>query len=406
VGLTRVELVRRGSVHALVVSLAASLTTWPLSAYHFGTLVPLAPVFSVLVLPLITALMALSLALFAASLLHLPGLALLAAAMRLGTRLLESWLAALDRLPGTPATEAPFPWTVAALALLAAACLGLRRFRTCAGLALATALASVLASTRAPAQPRMVALSVGHGLSVLFQSRGGTLLYDAGSSSRGDVGARVLVPALRALGVERLDLLVVSHFDADHVNGIGSLLDWFVPARCLVPSVTDDRPLSRQLLASLRDAGCVVTPPGGEPWPRQLGSFALQYSTSTRPSNRADNDHSVVVRVTFGAASVLLTGDIGAEGVERTLRSPVCENVDVLFLPHHGMSCPGLPRLLKHIQPGLRVLSGERPRTARPAADPGLLRTYDQGALILVEDGTELSVRSYSLQREVAHLRP
>jgi competence protein ComEC len=404
VGLTRLGLLGRGSARALAVSLAASLATWPLSAQAFGTLVPLAPIFSVLVLPFITILMALSLVLLVASLLHLPGIGVLATSLCAGAGALERSLATLDRLPGTPATEAAVPWTVTALALVAVACLGLRRFRVSALLALATALASSLLAARAPAQPRMVTLSVGHGLSVLFQSREGTILYDAGSSTRGDVGARIVVPALRALGVRRLDLLVLSHFDADHVNGVAALLDFFPPARCLVPSATDDRAFARDLLASLRAAGCLVTPPG-VPWPERIGPFALAYSTSARPAARADNDHSIVLRVSFGATGVLLTGDIGAEGVDRVVRSSdVCDGVDILFLPHHGMSCAGLPRLQKRIQPRLLVLSGERPAGRRQTSDPALLRTYDHGAVLLSEDGSGLGAWSFSLCREVAHL--
>src|SRR5262249_45982078 len=158
---------------------------------------------------------------------------------------------------------------------------------------------------------------------------------------------------------------ILSHFDADHVNGVAALLDFFVPARCLVPCPSDDRPFARELLASLRAAGCRVLPPRGEAWPARIGAFDLAYSTSTRASPRADNDHSIVARGSFGSARVLLTGDIGAEGVDRVVRSDVCDGVDVMFLPHHGMSCAGLPRLIKRIQPRWLVLSGEPPRGLR-----------------------------------------
>jgi competence protein ComEC len=149
-----------------------------------------------------------------------------------------------------------------------------------------------------------------------------------------------------------------------------------------------------------------VTAPEGPTWPQRVGAFALDYSTSAHASQRADNDHSIVVRVSFGNTGVLLTGDIGAAGVQRVVQSGVADGVDVMFLPHHGMSCPGLPRLVRRVRPRLLVLSGERPRTIRTAPDPALLRTYDHGALFLAEDGRELVAWSFAQGRELARLPP
>ncbi|MFO0981811.1 MAG: MBL fold metallo-hydrolase [Planctomycetota bacterium] len=248
----------------------------------------------------------------------------------------------------------------------------------------------------------MVALAVGHGLAVLFQSQHGNLLYDAGSRSRLDVGRRVIVPALRALGVHQLDVLVISHFDADHVNGIPGLIEAFPPGICLVPARVDDRAFVRELIAGLEQAGTSVRAPGDAPWPDHLGPFRLRFSVADGVRPRSSNEESVLLNIAFSGRSALLTGDIEAEGVERAIRERLTEPTDVLFIPHHGMRCDGLPRLLQAATPRLALISGDPPRTiVSRTGPPPTLATYQYGALFVAAGRHGLTVSSFVEQREV-----
>ena len=77
-----------------------------------------------------------------------------------------------------------------------------------------------------PGGLRVTVLDVGQGLSVLVQTAGHALLYDAGPAFRdSDAGERVVVPVLQALGVRQLDVLLISHADADHRGGAASVLE-------------------------------------------------------------------------------------------------------------------------------------------------------------------------------------
>ena len=70
--------------------------------------------------------------------------------------------------------------------------------------------------------------SVGHGLAVVVRSpEGRTVLYDCGKMGNPHVGRRVIAPALWARGVRKIDVLILSHADADHYNGLPDLLDRF-----------------------------------------------------------------------------------------------------------------------------------------------------------------------------------
>ncbi|WP_313571085.1 MBL fold metallo-hydrolase, partial [Comamonas terrigena] len=76
----------------------------------------------------------------------------------------------------------------------------------------------------APGEVDMLALDVGQGAAVLLRTAHHSLLFDAGPAwPGGDAGARVVQPLLQALG-ERLDMLVLSHGDADHVGGAEAVL--------------------------------------------------------------------------------------------------------------------------------------------------------------------------------------
>src|SRR5690606_19079321 len=80
-------------------------------------------------------------------------------------------------------------------------------------------------------------LDVGQGLSVLVRTPRHALLYDMGAAHAGgfDAGADVVVPALHALGVRRLDAAVVSHGDNDHAGGFAGVARAFPPGIVLAP---------------------------------------------------------------------------------------------------------------------------------------------------------------------------
>ncbi len=166
---------------------------------------------------------------------------------------------------------------------------------------------------------RVDAISVGHGNCILTRFPDGrSLLFDAGSAGRADdIAERVIVPALWSLGVRRLDLLVLSHGDADHYNGTEELarrmhvggvavtnyFDYFDnqpgPKR-LIESLSNERvPVSRfsegDRVAGFADAEVAAL------WPPPIVP-KLKWT---------DNELCAVVRVRTPEGVVLLTGDFG-----------------------------------------------------------------------------------------------
>lgn len=175
----------------------------------------------------------------------------------------------------------------------------------------------------APGEAELVMVDVGQGLAVLVRTANYALLYDAGPAVRDgfDAGERAVVPALRALGVPRLDRIVVSHGDQDHAGGLDAVLRVMPGGKVLAPAGSP----------TPADAACE----SGQSWQWDGVRFGFLHPTPHFPYLR--NEASCVLRVETRHGAVLLTGDIG-EVVERELvrREPAAVRAQVMLAPHHG----------------------------------------------------------------------
>jgi competence protein ComEC len=223
----------------------------------------------------------------------------------------------------------------------------------------------------APGEVELQVLDVGQGLSVLVRTAEHSLLYDMGPATPGgwDSGERVVVPALRALGVRRLDLAVVSHGDGDHAGGFEAVRREVPVARASAP---DGAPVDGT-------APCVA----GDHWEWDGVSFRFLHPGLHFPY--LGNEASCVLRIYSRHGSVLLTGDIG-EVVERELvrrgRETPAHTVraDVVLIAHHGSASASDPAFI--VATGARhalVSSGHGNRFGHPKPEV-MQRWSDAGA--------------------------
>lgn len=241
-------------------------------------------------------------------------------------------------------------------------------------------------------------LDVGQGLSVLVRTRSHALLYDAGARfpSGFDLGQAAVVPALRALGVRRLDRLMLSHGDNDHAGGATAVVASMQPA--MIDSGDPDRIAvpSRQCRA-------------GDTWEWDGVTFRVLHPADT--GALAENDRSCVLLVEAGDAKLLLTGDVTAV-VERVIARTIGQGGVVLAVPHHGSKTSSSEAFLRAIAPSLGLVSaGYRNRFGHPhpdvvaryaALDVPLVNTADAGCIRLefsVERGVELVERCREARR-------
>jgi competence protein ComEC len=362
--------VRSALLDALRTSATALLATAPIAAFHFGRSAPMALVANAVAVPW-TGVVLLPSALAAAGAALLPahpavdralaGFAAVAALSLHGCALLADWL------PAPPAGASPAPLWLAFAAALAAA--GLRARATAVRVALAAVLGIALAlappGAIAPEPPRAVFLDVGQGDATLVQSAGAAVLVDAGGAPVGaDPGLAAVVPALRALGVRRLDLLVVSHGDLDHRGGAPAVLARLEVGELWFPLGAGRDPAFAALREAARTARVRVHERGAGSPAFRAGELRV---TPLWPASGDDggsrNDRSLVVRVEVAGRRVLLPGDLEAEGEAALLASGADLRADVLKLPHHGSRTSSTPELLAAV--GARVAVTSAPCAGR-----------------------------------------
>ncbi|HKA13481.1 MAG TPA: ComEC/Rec2 family competence protein, partial [Myxococcota bacterium] len=209
--------------------------------------------------------------------------------------------------------------------------------------------------------PRLIVLDVGQGDAALVQGRRGAVLVDAGPARDDfDAGARCVVPALRALGVARLDLLIATHADLDHRGGLPAVLRGLEVAELWLPWGARTDPGFASVLAAAREAGTRVREAGRGSPRRQIADLAVDplWPPRARAGRESRNERSLVVRIsTPGGARVLLPGDLGARAEAQWLAVESDPRADVLLLPHHGSRGSSSAAFLDAVAPRLAIAS-------------------------------------------------
>jgi competence protein ComEC len=200
----------------------------------------------------------------------------------------------------------------------------------------------------------------------------------------------VLVPALGALGIRRLDALAVTHADLDHCGGAADLLAEVPVGELWLPPGLAGSGCGRRLLAGGR-APAVELAAGGE---RRLGRWRLRALAPDRPAAgrhaaaRSDNEASLVLLAEGEGRRVLLTGDVEARGesslVERWGEGTLA--CDVLKVAHHGSKSSTTARFLAAARPRLALVSAGRGNPYGHPSELVLRRLDDRGVTVLRTD--------------------
>ncbi|MEO8670525.1 MAG: DNA internalization-related competence protein ComEC/Rec2 [Tahibacter sp.] len=223
-----------------------------------------------------------------------------------------------------------------------------------------------------PVEPAFEAtlIDVGQGLSVFVRTATHALVFDAGARfpSGFDLGEAVVVPAVHALGVERIDRLIVSHGDNDHAGGAASISTVLAPA--LIESGEPQR-------VGLDSVPCIQ----GEEWHWDGVRFRI-LSPAPMDSTTRDNDRSCVLLIESGQGRLLLTGDVSA-AVEPAIAAAVGTAPLVLVVAHHGSKTSTSEEFLQRVSVRYALISaGYRSRFGHPHPDV-VRRLVDHGASVL-----------------------
>lgn len=329
----------------------------------------------------------------------------------------DSIIALVAQIPPLPLRSVTLAdLSVLYLALLALSLIKGTRNRYFLG-ALAAGLVMALhlpAGANSPASLRITFFSVGQGESTLVTFPDGRrMLVDGGGSPHQggmDVGRQLLAPALWSMGVDRLDMVVLTHPHPDHIKGLISLAETFPIGEFWesgVAAPVGDHAELRAILAARRVPLRRVTSSSA---PIAIGDVRIHplapVSRPPRASWNDQNDDSIVFRLTYGKFSMLFTGDIGRDVEEQLLSEPVKIRCTVLKVPHHGSRHSSSPSFLDAAAPRLALISaGVRnsfglpsPETVLRLRERGVsvFRTDLDGSIEITSDGTVYTARTFS----------
>ncbi|MBK7281077.1 DNA internalization-related competence protein ComEC/Rec2 [Candidatus Aalborgicola defluviihabitans] len=229
----------------------------------------------------------------------------------------------------------------------------------------------------AAGQFELLAADIGQGNAVLVRTARHALLYDAGPrySLESDAGHRVLVPLLQALQV-RLDTVVLSHRDMDHVGGASAVLTQ-QPQATVISSIEADNPLQTQRAIQR----CVA----GQHWEWDGVAFDILHPQDADYDTPAkSNAMSCVLRISNGAQTALLVGDIEQPQEARLMEQGANLKATVLLVPHHGSKTSSSGVFLDAVAPQTAIVqSGYRNRFGHPA--PVVLERYQERSITVVD---------------------
>jgi len=392
---------RRALAEGVAITIAATLATAPLIAFHFGTVSTTTLVANVLALPAVAP--AMWLGMCAAGLAQVPGVPLeplngLDALLLAYVAQVGSWCAAPEWAE-LRVRIGPGGLVVAYVALVSLVLLCRRWPRqvlaaTLGALVLWLPLPGVAGSGGAAPAPdgglRIQVLDVGQGDAILFQPAAApAVLVDGGPPGEG------LERTLEEAGVEGLGAVVVTHDQSDHAGGIEELLGT-MPVERLFFARAHRGLLARAIAAGAEPRRVAA---GGE---LRSGGLRLQVlwpppELVASPVGDDPNRLALVIEARWRRFSMLLTADAEAEAV------PLDPGpVDVLKVAHHGSDDAGLGPLLERVRPQLAVISvGEGNPYGHPtAATLGTLRMHRVPTLRTDEEGTvviDVGRRSFRL---------
>ena len=239
-------------------------------------------------------------------------------------------------------------------------------------------------------------LDVGQGLAVVIEKNGRGFIYDTGAAFGEDFSyaERVILPFLKAKGIQEIDYIVISHSDNDHAGGAPVLIEAYPKA--LV--ITD--------VAGFSGQDCR---------PRQIQWQGLRLNLLSPPQVLAGNNGSCVVRIDDGLQSLLLTGDIEKQTEAVLLRSELSDSgdlsdlnelqSDVLVAPHHGSKTSSTEDFIDAVAPKLVLFpAGFANRYGFPKPtvveryqrrEIRSLTTGSEGQISVIFQQSELEVKTY-----------
>ena len=353
--------VYRYTVASLSATAGALVFTAPLSAWYFGFFVLVSPLSNLLCLAAVGALFCVGLTAVFVSLLFFPLGAAAAVLADLLSRYILFVCGLLSHLPYHALyTVNPYlGWWIAFL-YLAFFLVRLRGGHGRQYAAAAVLCALTLGYTVKLGQLRYMGstvdalmLDVGQGACLLLESGGTSALIDCGGSSFPDAGD-LAADYLATMGCTSLDYLILTHYDADHVSGVETLISRMDVKQVLVPDTGEETQIRARVLSALEASQIpVISIRNVETYVLGDGQMTLYPPVGTG----GDNEQGLAVLCEGSSAKLLVTGDMDTATERALLEQYALPNIDVLAVGHHGAASSTSETLITTLEPETALIS-------------------------------------------------
>ncbi|QOR65598.1 DNA internalization-related competence protein ComEC/Rec2 [Cytobacillus suaedae] len=213
-------------------------------------------------------------------------------------------------------------------------------------------------------------IDVGQGDSILIELpfNKGTYLIDTGPKTLNfaaeewekkrrmfDTGEDILLPYLKSVGIRKLDKLIITHGDLDHIGNAELLIQELSVDELILGTGPIEKEYEQQLVRIAYEMGIPIsTFSAGDVWKSGDNTF---YVLAPTGNEQTSNDRSIVIYSEIGGLRWLFTGDLGEVGESKLTSSFRSLPVDVLKVGHHGSNSSTSVQFLEHIKPKVSIIS-------------------------------------------------
>lgn len=237
-------------------------------------------------------------------------------------------------------------------------------------------------------------LDVGQGNTILAESEGHYMLIDGGARET----SSFVVSFLQKRKIEKLDYLLISHFDEDHLAGAIGALHNFEVGTLITPDYTADSSIYRSYAEAVAEKGYTeMHPKMGDEF--TLGNAGFRIISPVSYGHEDKNQDSVGIILQNGANKFFIGGDIGLEGEKEILEANIDIDADVMMMNHHGSHVS--EKFFDAVSPITGVIScGEGNSYGHPREDTmkileenqvPVFRTDKQGTIVVHSDGADIT---------------
>lgn len=242
-------------------------------------------------------------------------------------------------------------------------------------------------------------IDVGQGNAVLIKINNKNILIDGGNRSN----SRYYYNFIKNKNIKKIDYMIASHYDEDHISGLISILENYQVSNVLCLDYKKDTKIYKSFKNSLKKSKAnIIYPKKGDNF--NISDAKIKILWPNEYKNGIDNDNSIVLKVIHGNMSFLFTGDASINVENQLIYSGFNLKSDVVMLGHHGSKYSTSNEFLEEVDPKLAIISvGNNNRYGHPSnrvlkllndKNIKIFRTDMDGDITINCDGNRIKVKT------------